>query len=217
MTAAKWMTKFRSRSLGALLILLVTAGCAGRSGNPLEGPLPPEVARAYIPLMRPVMLLGEFDAGAVMLGNGLAVTAAHADRLLDPKTVIGTSPDYDLTFFHVAQIEPILTPGEPQMGQRVIAYAHYDQDLYHAEGVITALDAPVEARCDTCAVQSAFTFDGNAGPGYSGGPVLDAQSGKLLGIVFGYVDRPGGGRTIYAYPMQRVWDELKKIQEKRPG
>jgi hypothetical protein len=74
----------------------------------------------------------------------------------------------------------------------------------------------VKPACEGCAVQRAFTFEGNAGPGYSGGPVLDAATGRLIGIVFGYVDRPDGTRLIYAYPMSRVWDELKKAQAAPP-
>lgn len=213
MTAAKWMTKSRSRQLVGLLLLFAVAGCASRSGDPLAEPLRSDVAYAYIPLKRPVLLVAESDAGGVALGGGIAVTVAHADKMLDPKAVIGTSTDYDLMFFRTERTEPRLAIDTPRLGQHVVSYAHYEDDLYRARGVVSLIDAPVEARCDNCAVQSAFAFEGNAGPGYSGGPVLDAESGKLIGIVFGYLDKPGGGRLIYAYPMQRVWDELKAIQQ----
>jgi hypothetical protein len=207
------MTKSRSERFVALLLLVVVAGCAGRSGDPLPEPLGRDVAYAYIPLKRSVLLVSESDAGGVALGGGIAVTAAHAASMLDPKTVIGTSTDYDLMFFRTDRTEPRLATDRPRLGQHVVSYAHYEDDVYRARGVVTLIDAPVEARCDSCAVQSAFAFEGNAGPGYSGGPVLDAESGKLIGIVFGYLDKPGGGRLIYAYPMQRVWDELKAIQQ----
>jgi len=83
--------------------------------------------------------------------------------------------------------------------------------------VVTRLDAPVKALCAKCEVQSAFTFEGNAGPGFSGGPVLDANDGKLLGVVFGYVDEPASkGRTMYAYTMERVFAELDDITRKLP-
>ena len=51
-----------------------------------------------------------------------------------------------------------------------------------------------------------FIFAGNAGPGFSGGPVIDA-TGKLIGITFGYKDQ-GGKRLIYAYDVARVLAEL---------
>jgi hypothetical protein len=209
------MTRFRS-SLAPLLLTLALCGCVERLGAPLGEPLGGDLAYAYIPLKRPVLFVSESDAGGVALGGGVAVTVAHADEMLDPKSVIGTSADYDLMFFRTDRGKAVLTSETPKLGQRVVSYAHYEDALYRAEGVITQLDAPVKARCNTCAVQYAFAFDGNAGPGYSGGPVLDAGSGKLIGILFGYVDKPGGGRTLYAYPMSRVWDELKKIQS-APG
>lgn len=207
------MTKSRSEPLVALLLLLVVAGCVGRSGDPVSEPLGRDLAYAYIPLKRPVMLVSESDAGGIALGGGIAVTVAHANKMLDPKAVIGTSTDYDLMFFRTDRTDAPLATDAPQLGQHVVSYAHYEDEVYRAQGVVTLIDTPVEARCDTCAVQSAFAFDGNGGPGYSGGPVLDAKSGKLLGIVFGYLDKPDGHRAIFAYPMQRVWDELKSIQQ----
>jgi S1-C subfamily serine protease len=77
------------------------------------------------------------------------------------------------------------------------------------------LNAPVEARCESCAVQSAFTFEGDAGPGFSGGPVVDAKTGRLVGITFGFLD-PRGRRTMYAYPINRVRNELSAIEHKLP-
>ncbi len=178
----------------------------------LNVPLDPDVAYAYIPLKHPFLWVVEADAGSVVLGDGVAVTAAHAENLVPHDKVIGISTDYDLLFFRTERTRTALAIDAPHVGDRVVSYAHYDDDLYKAEGVVTSLDAPVKPRCDTCVVQSTFSFDGNAGPGYSGGPVLDAKTGKLIGIVFGYLDKPDGGRTIYAYPMSRVFEELKKIQ-----
>ncbi len=184
---------------------------------PVNGGLGRNLSYGYIPLKQPVLFVSEWDAGAVVLGGGVAVTAAHASHMLDKAAIIGTSTDYDLAFFHTKRRAPAFALGVPKIGERVVSYAHYEDTPYRAEGVVTALDAPVKAQCSTCAVQSAFTFLGNAGPGYSGGPVLDAKSGKLLGIVFGYVDNPDHTRTIYAYPMQRIWEELKKIRQNKRG
>lgn len=201
-----------TRAGGAALFMLVLSGCAGKSGVALTAPPGADVAYAYIPLSHSYFWVAEADAGGVALGNGIAVTAAHADAMVPRSKVIGISTDYDLMFFHTDRTKRTFDFAAPTMGDRVVSYAHYDEDLYKAEGVVTSLDAPVKARCSTCVVQSTFSFDGNAGPGYSGGPVLDAKTGRLVGIVFGYLDKPDGGRTIYAYPMSRVLEELKKIE-----
>lgn len=201
-----------ARGIGLLLILLSLSGCVTRSGVPLEGTLSPALAYAYIPLQRPSMLLPESDAGAVALGGGIAVTAAHAEALLSPKSVVGISRDYDLMFFRTDRDRAVLQTGVPQTGQKVFAIAQYEGQLYRAEGVVTALEVPVKPRCEVCGKQTAFVFEGNAGPGYSGGPVIDTASGALIGIVFGYTDEPDGKRRIYAYPMRRVTEELKAIK-----
>ena len=67
--------------------------------------------------------------------------------------------------------------------------------------------------CAGCTAPAYFTFAGNAGPGFSGGPVLDA-AGRLVGITFGYKDE-GHERLIYAYDMSRVQAELSALQKRR--
>lgn len=200
------------------LVLLVVAGCASAPpGEPASGFINRDVGNAYIPLEASSWIIFQGDAAAMAMGDGVAVTNAHTENLLDEKTVIGKSADYDLLFFHTDKTAGLPPTAVPQEGERVIAYGQdSDGKLRRANGVITALEAPVKPLCGTCAVQSAFTFKGNAGPGFSGGPVLDADSGKLLGIVFGYVDEADRSRTIYAYPMGRVTAELEKIERKLP-
>ena len=81
-----------------------------------------------------------------------------------------------------------------------------------AQGVVTRLDAPVKALCGKCEVQSAFTFEGDAGPGFSGGPVWMPPTASWSAIIFGYVDerRQAANRLIYAYTMDRVTAELRR-------
>lgn len=212
--AASWMTKFRSKrqAVLSLTLLLLLSGCVTRSGVPVDGALTPDVAYAYIPLKRTSLVFPESDAGAVVLGGGIAVSVAHAAKLLDPALVIGTVREYDLLFFRTDRKKAVLAIDAPYAGEKVVAYAHYEDKAYRAEGTVKELNAAVLPNCEGCIVQSTFTFEGNAGPGYSGGPVLDAASGKLVGIVFGYLDQPKGGRLIYAYPMSRVFEELKTLQ-----
>ena len=210
------MTRSRSKALALALAALVLGACAGPSGEPAGGFLNRETESAYIPLSGTKYLFFKGDAAALALGDGVAVTNAHTADLVKERQVIGTSRDYDLMFFHTDKRVAPLAIGTPREGARVVAYGQYDGGLRRAEGNVTSLDAPVKPKCESCAVQSAFTFEGNAGPGFSGGPVLDAASGRLIGIVFGYNDNPNGGRTIYAYPMARVNAELERIEDKLP-
>lgn len=209
------MTKFRSNKACRALLgvaLLALSGCVQRSGVPRDGALAPDLAYAYIPLHQSRMFFIEGDAGAVAIGGGVAVTAAHADKLVPPELVIGVSHDLDLMFFRTDRDKAVLAIDTPKIGEKVEAIAQYDGAGYHALGTVTDLSALVVARCEGCAVQHSFVFEGNAGPGYSGGPVTDAESGKLLGIVFGYLDRDEGKRLIYAYPMAAVYAELEKLK-----
>jgi len=183
---------------------------------PAEGFVSPAVERAYIALHSREYLIFDADAAAVVLGGGIAVTNAHTADLVDERRVIGISRDYDLLFFHVDNAVVPVATDVPRQGARVVAYGQFEGELRRAEGNVTNLDAPVKPNCPDCLVQSAFTFEGNAGPGFSGGPVLDSATGRLIGIIFGYTDDPNGGRTIYAYPMQRVTAELRKIEDKLP-
>lgn len=209
------MTRFRSSAAAITTSAFLLAGCTGPSGLPATGFVNSEVEAAYIPLQGSKYVVLKGDAAAVSLGGGIAVTNAHTANLVENRDVIGTSRDYDLMFFHTERSRAIAT-GVPHEGARVLAYGQYDGALRVAEGKVSRLDAPVEPNCRGCTVQSAFTFESNAGPGFSGGPVLDASSGRLIGIVFGYTDNDDGHRTMYAYTMARVNAELRKIEDKLP-
>ena len=199
----------------AALLTLALAGCATSSGERAEGFLNDAIARAYIPLEGRTYVVMENRGAAFVVAPGVAVTNAHNGDYLGQVAVIGTSRNYDLLYFHV---DRDLSPptAAPTVGERVIAYgqgAHGEVRV--AQGTVRALNVPVQARCQTCSVQGAFTFEGNAGPGFSGGPVVDAASGQLVGITFGYLD-PDGRRLMYAYPMSRVRNELAAIMGKLP-
>ncbi|HXC56397.1 MAG TPA: hypothetical protein VNU97_13960 [Rhizomicrobium sp.] len=193
----------------AILLTLALAGCATSSGEQATGFLNPEIARAYIPLEGTTYVLMQTRGAAFVVAPGVAVTNAHNAGIVG-KNVIGTSRNYDLLFFHVDRTAAPAY-GAPTVGEQVIAYGQGAHgEVREAHGTVRLLNAPVEARCPTCIVQAAFTFEGNAGPGFSGGPVVDAASGRIVGITFGYLD-PGGHRLMYAYPMSRVRNELAAI------
>ena len=97
---------------------------------------------------------------------------------------------------------------EPVIGEAVTAYGQgADRELRIAHGTVRAIQT-----CARCTAPAYFTFAGNAGPGFSGGPVLNA-AGRLIGITFGYKDE-GHERVMYAYDMDRVRTELSALQKR---
>jgi hypothetical protein len=204
----KWMTRFLSSSrLGFLLLLPVLSGCAASSGLPAAAIAQPDIAAAYLPLHGRVHLgLDSANGAAMVIAPGVAVTNAHNANLLEPKSVMGTRQDYDLLFFRTPTKAAPQTAA-PVIGQGVTAYGQGgDRELRVAHGVVREI-----RQCAGCTAPAYFVFAGNAGPGFSGGPVLDG-SGRLVGITFGYRDQ-GRQRLIYAYDMSRVWAEFSALQK----
>ena len=193
-----------TRYLSSLPVLLLLAGCATSSGVPAAAIPEVSIAAAYIPLHHGGVLSHE-DGAAMAIVPGIAVTNGHNRNLVDPGSVIGEARDYDLLFFRNAH-PPVTEIAEPQLGGAVSAFGQgTDGDLRLAHGVVRAIQT-----CAGCTAPAYFTFAGDAGPGFSGGPVLDS-SGRLIGITFGYKDE-GASRVIYAYPMDRVRTELFVIR-----
>ena len=168
----------------------------------------PEIAAAYLPLHGRVHLgLDGADGAAVVIAPGIAVTNAHNANLLAPKSVIGVRQDYDLLFFRTPKNAAPQTAA-PVIGQGVTAYGQGgDSELRVAHGTVREIK-----QCAGCTAPAYFVFAGNAGPGFSGGPVLDGD-GRLVGITFGYKDE-GHERLIYAYDMSRVRAELSALQKR---
>jgi len=197
-----------------VLLALGLGACAASSGVPATSFSDPRVGAAYLPLSTSGFL-GARRGAAVVIAKNVAVTNAHNANLLDPKVVIGTSKNYDLLFFHTDSAALPPSFAQPRIGEAVLAYGEgKGGELRVAHGTVTALDAPVEPVCPSCDPQTAFTFSGDAGEGFSGGPVVDAGDGHVIGIVFGYTD--GKTRTIYAYSTHRVSTELQGVEKGLP-
>ena len=204
------------KRFAAVSLALALAACAASYGERATGFLNPQLADAYIPLEGVTLIVLEGRAAAFVIEPGVAVTNAHNYKIIGGAPIIGQSRNYDLLFFHVDKKNTV-PAARPVVGEGVIAYGQgASGELREARGTIKLLDAPVEARCETCVVQQAFTFEGNAGPGFSGGPVVDAKTGQLVGITFGFLD-PKGRRTMYAYSIGRVRNELAAIEHRLPA
>jgi hypothetical protein len=184
---------------------LIVSGCAGSSGQPATSIAQPDIAAAYMPLHSRIHLgIDTVDGAAVVIAPGIAVTNAHNANMLDPKRVIGVRQDYDLLFFRTSQTAQPQT-AMPVIGESVTAYGQGGgRELRVAHGVVKEIK-----QCPGCTAPAYFVFASNAGPGFSGGPVLDG-AGRLVGITFGYKDE-GRQRLIYAYDMSRVRAELAAI------
>ena len=200
------MTKYLS-SLTPIPLLLLVYGCAGSSGLPATVIVQPEIAAAYLPLHARVHLgIDTVDGAAMVIAPGIAVTNAHNANLVEPKSVIGVRQDYDLLFFRTPRSAAPPTAA-PVIGQSVTAYGQGgDRELRVAHGVVREIK-----QCPGCTASAYFVFAGNAGPGFSGGPVLDG-AGRLVGITFGYKDE-GRQRLIYAYDMSRVQAEFSALRK----
>ena len=203
------MTRFRS-SLAAISLSLILAGCAHSSGAPATVIAQPNIAAAYLPLYGRVHLgLDPVMGAAVVIAPGIAVTNDHNDNMIAPKMVLGYGSLSDLMFFRTARAAAPQT-APPGMGMAVTAYGQgAKRELRVANGVICHIAGePGHSPY--------FIFAGNAGPGFSGGPVVDPE-GRLIGITFAYVDRPKSRRLIFAYDMQRVMAELRLKKPVKSG
>jgi hypothetical protein len=204
------MTRFRSSFPFALA--LIASGCAS-SGVPAARIAEPDIAGAYLPLHgRTHLGIDTADAASVVILPGIAATNQHNANLVDPRQVIGTARDYDLMFYRTGRGAP--PPTAPiAVGMAVTAYGQgTNAELRTAHGVVREIKG-----CDGCKEAAYFIFANprreadDAGPGFSGGPVLDT-SGRLVGITFGYKDS-GGVRQMYAYDIARVKAELAALQK----
>ncbi len=198
----------------AALSLLCPGLAACSSGSASRGFVTPQLMSAYIPLyQRQTLVLGRWGA-AVALTPGVAVTNDHNLNFIPADRLIARSRDYDLLFFRTEGYEAPLF-ASPAVGEHVVAYGEgSSRDVRQAEGSVTALNEFVVPRCNDCRDQRAITYNANAGEGFSGGPVVDADTGAVVGITFGFKDDTEartGGRVMYAYDIGLVLDEMHRL------
>ncbi len=199
-------------SCAALAFLCLSlAGCA--PGRTSQGFVSTRLTQAYIPLFQGRALIYGRWGAAVALTPDIAVTNDHNYNLIPRDSLIARSRDYDLLFFRAdGHMAPEL--GVPWKDEPVIAYGQGGsrQALREATGTIASLNDTVAARCVDCLPQSTITFETDAGEGFSGGPVVDAATGAVVGITFGYRDEQDGKvRRMFAYDISLVLDEMRRL------
>jgi V8-like Glu-specific endopeptidase len=190
--------------LAALALALGLSSCGtGSFGTPADGFDFPQIAQSYMPLHSRDWMLGTHDGASVVIAPGIAVTNAHNANLIDPKAVIGKVDGYDLLYFRTAR-SAVLPTAPVATGRNVIAYGQdANGKLRVSRGVIQRL------------WPAAFGFISDAGPGFSGGPVVDAKSGALLGITYGFKgDEDAKTRLMLAYDMAFVMGRLAAVQSR---
>lgn len=201
--------------LASILLTAALGGCES-FGDHSGGFIADNVSAAFIPLTHDSYYLYRDCGAAVVIAPGIAVTNAHnRDVLGDGVQILGESHDRDLLFFRT---DKAATPvfSRPVEGENVVAYGlGARKELREARGFVKYVKWPVAPRCNGCAPQTGFAYLANAGPGFSGGPVVDAASGAILGITFGYLDQDGH-RFMFAYSIAQVRNELARIEGKLP-
>lgn len=181
---------------------------------PATGFVNARVELAYVPLHDGGVFSLNRSGAAVIVAPNVAVTNAHNANLL-PEGVILAVSDYDLLFFRTEKTETAFL-SEPRANMRVVAYGQSaDGTLRQAAGTIRVLHDPVAPRCAeaTCRPQPAFSYDADAGAGFSGGPVVDAESGDVVGITFALCPAGAacGQKRMFAFPASVVLAEMRRL------
>jgi hypothetical protein len=198
---------FRLRAVLATVLVAGLTACA--SGTASDGFTDPALEAAFLFLPQ-----GEGGVGGAgfVIAPGVAVTNRHNANLIAPEDVLGASELHDILFFRTERQMPV-SIGTPRAGAEVIAYGDGGGALREARGPIELLPVTVE-NCPTCPPGTGFGYRAGAGPGFSGGPVVDRETGTVLGLTFGFINAPlesGKPRLMLAYDMalvQREWAQL---------
>jgi hypothetical protein len=198
------------RRAGWAFFILMLAGCASAPKTVAPSPPPAPLSGTYVPLRGNVYVVFVGSGAGVVLADSMAVTRVENVAALDPKTIVGKSADFDLLLFAAEKTLVDVPTAEPFAGEAVVAYGQGGGALRMASGSISALEVPA-ALCGKCHAKSAFAFESNtAGAGFVGGPVLDAKSGRLAGMVFATAEN-NGRHMIYAFRSSLVRTEIDTI------
>lgn len=190
--------------IAALALALGLSACGtGSFGDPADGFAFPRIEQSYVPLHGSDWALISLNGAAVVIAPGIAVACAHEANMIDDDAVIGKVSDYDLMYFRTKGRVSLKT-SVPFDGEEVVAYGQgTDGKLRVSHGVVRQF------------WPAAFGYFSDAGAGFSGGPVVDAKTGALLGITYQYQSRDDPkNHLVYAYNMAFVMDRLAAVQSR---
>jgi Trypsin-like peptidase domain len=147
-----------------------------------------------------------------VVGDAIAIRVKHGKADLGKATVIGTDPVRDLALLRLRQ--PVdgytfdLAASRPRLGQRVIALGYpLGLPLTVTQGSVSGLNrtVPVEDIERRRLVQT----DAAINPGNSGGPLIEADTGDVVGLVDAGSDTAHGiGFAVsaaVAKPLLEAW------------
>lgn len=180
-----------------------------------------EVARGASPSVVSVGADGRSGTGVVVDGEGHILTAGHVVGPLEqtevgtsdgrkyPARVLGRNPFADLALLKVeeAKLEPIELGDSSGLkaGQFVIALANpFSSAVSVTSGIVTGVNRPIGGWW-RFSLQNAIVTDARLNPGYSGGPLVDAN-GKMVGMNVAYVSNRG-----IAVPVDTIRKSIAKM------
>jgi len=164
---------------------------------------------------------GRSGTGVVIDAEGHILTASHVVRRLEETEVgtidgrkltakvVGRNPYSDLALLSVEGAN--LTPLElgdsngVKVGQFVLALANpFSNAVSATSGIVTGVNRPIGGWW-RFSLQNAIVTDARLNPGYSGGPLVDAN-GRMVGMNVAYVSNRG-----IAVPIDTIRRSLEKM------
>lgn len=157
----------------------------------------------------------------VVVEAGLVLTASHTVReeadiqvtLADGTTLgaelLGRDPNSDLAVLKL--VDAVGTPAEiseqAQVGQLTLALGRPGSAVEASFGILSAVGGPLRTHGGGL-IESYLRTDAIAYPGFSGGPLVNAE-GRVLGINTSGL----GWGSLLAIPVKQAWKIAKSIQE----
>lgn len=163
-----------------------------------------------------------FPASGIALSKELVLTANHVvevdedievilpDGTQTTAELLGRDPGSDLALLKLTKGKavPAQTNGDPQIGQLALALGRpTSEGIQASQGIVSAIGGPARTRRGGM-LEAHIRTDAIPYPGFSGGPLVDAE-GKVLGI---NTSGLGHGNSV-AIPIklaQKVADSLEK-------
>jgi S1-C subfamily serine protease len=195
------------------LLFLAAGLSACVEGSLSEAFVDPALAASYMNLKPTSPPLNGPGGAAFVVAPRIAVTNAHNSNLVAGEDILARSSRLDILFFRTTRTQAVRI-AQPRIGQEVVAYGHGgNEERREAQGSIEVLPVTPE-NCPACPPETGFGYRAPGGPGFSGGPVTDAETGAVLGITFAFIESPlesGESRLMLAHSMAQIRSEMEQL------